>query len=104
METVIQGKRVRLLDTCAVPGALIDLWEWPDYAPGAFLRTGTVVTVSTGQEIAAEPFHGWAGVAGYAVVTEPGADPLERIQEAIRQEHQRHEDRHSDALFVQVWP
>ncbi|MDQ1626404.1 MAG: hypothetical protein QOI54_148 [Actinomycetota bacterium] len=101
MET-IQGKRVRLLDTWAIPGAVIDLWEWPDLAPGAILRTGTIVTVRTGQEIAAEPFHGWAGTTGYAVVTEPASDPLERLQEAVRQAHRRHEYRHADAQFIQV--
>jgi len=45
---VIGGKPVRLLDTWAIPGALVDLWERPDLAPEEIFRTGVVVTVMVG--------------------------------------------------------
>lgn len=35
---------------------LADMW-----IPDSTFRTGVVITVRTGQETAAEPFHGWAG-------------------------------------------
>lgn len=35
-------------------------------APGSIFRSGVVITLRTGQETAAEPFHGWAGTYGYA--------------------------------------
>ena len=104
METTIEGKLVRLLGTRTAPGCLIDLWETPGEAPGSIFRTWLVVSVRTGQEQAAEPFHQWADVEGYAVVAEPASDPLERFREALRQARVRHEERHSDAQFVQVLP
>ena len=92
--TTIDGKPVRWLDTWEIPGAVVDLWERPDLAPTSIFRTGVVVTVRVGQEIAAEPFHGWAETYGFAVVSAtPADDPLGRFLEAVRQAHQRHEER-----------
>jgi hypothetical protein len=97
--TSIDGKSVRLLETRTAPGCLIDVWETPEpRLPDS--RTGVVVTVMVGQETAAEPFHGWAGLYGYAVVTAPADDPVERFQEALRQDHDRHQQRHTVAHFV----
>ena len=53
--TTIDGRPVRLLGTHQAPGCLIDTWETPDEEPGSDFRTGLVVTVTVGQEIAAEP-------------------------------------------------
>lgn len=97
--TSIDGKAVRLLETRTAPGCLIDVWETPEPRLPIF-RTGVVITVMVGQETAAEPFHGWAGVYGYAVVTAPADDPVERFQEALRQAQVRHEERHANAQFT----
>jgi hypothetical protein len=99
----VGGYGVRLLGTKTIPGGLIDTWETPEPRHPIF-RTGTVVTVVAGQEEAAAPFFGWESVYGYAVVQGPADDPVERFQEALRQEHVRHEERHTDAHFVQITP
>ncbi|MEA2641072.1 MAG: hypothetical protein QOF51_2466 [Chloroflexota bacterium] len=77
------------------------MWETPELRLPIF-RTGVVVTVMVGQETAAEPFYGWADLYGYAVVTAPAANPVERFQEALRQATRRHEHRHGDSRFVHV--
>jgi len=88
-------------DSWAIPGAVVDLWETTDQPTNSIFRTGLVVTVRTGQEIAAAPFFPWGSVYGYAVVAEPASDPLGRFREAMRQEHARHEDRESNVHFSQ---
>jgi hypothetical protein len=98
VETVIEGHRVRLLGTASIPGGLIDIWETLEPRHAIF-RTGTVVTVATGQETAAAPFFDWGSVYGYAVVQRPAQDPVERFEEAVRQEHVRHEERHTQGHF-----
>jgi hypothetical protein len=73
VETAIEGLRVRLLGTAAIPGGLIDTWETLEPRHAIF-RTGTVVTVATGQEQAAAPFFDWASVYGYAVIQRSADD------------------------------
>lgn len=104
METIIDGRPVRLLGTREAPGAIIDTWMALDEAADSVDRTGVVVTVRGGQEIAAEPFHGWAGNYGFAVVSAPADDAVARFQVALRQAHRRYEERMSDGQFSQVWP
>lgn len=101
VETTIDGQAVRLLGTATIPGGLIDTWETLEPRHAVF-RTGTVVTVATGQEQAAAPFFGWESVYGYAVVQRPADEPVARFQEALRQAHVRHEERQSGARFTQV--
>jgi hypothetical protein len=103
VETVIEGHRVRLLGTASIPGGLIDTWKTLEPRHAIF-RTGTVVTVATGQEQAAAPFFDWASVYGYAVVQHAAEGPVERFQEALRQEHVRHEERETEGWFSQVHP
>lgn len=101
MITTIGDHQVRLVRTWEAPAAVIDAWETLDAPVGSVFHTGVVVTVLTGQEASAEPFHGWADVYGYAVVERPDSDPLERFHEALRQAHERHRQRHTEAHFLE---
>lgn len=105
-ETTIQGHRVRLLATHRAPGVLVDTWEDLGKPVGSLWRVGVVVTFRDGHDYV----NGSSGVAHpflpdpvYAAAYDdrPSRDPVERFQEALRQERERAMERLGGALHFE---
>lgn len=105
-EATIQGSRVRLLECLERDGVLIDTWEHLDQPEGAWRRVGAVVTFPVGYHWEPDgPLDLPDMPSAWAYDDRPSADPVERFQEADRQERERARERLGGPVeFTQVYP
>jgi hypothetical protein len=90
----VQGRRVELLDTMNTALFTADVWRDLGHPLGHVFATGVVLLVRPQLPYATvEPFIPFGHLYGLGWEVEPPLDPVERFQEALRQERLRAEER-----------
>jgi hypothetical protein len=106
MRATVQGRRFELLDTVETALFMADVWRDLGHSLGHVFASGVVVLVRPQVAYATvEPFipFGSLYALGWEVAEMP-TDPVDRFQEALRQERLRAEERLTGATGLAPLP